>query len=237
MHRTHLLRNNTAQVLQICGNGTMLRRLLSNLLQYTGIDISSGYCVSLSIRLLLIPACLLAAPRLSGTEAINAGHHTHAAVLRRRIVLWRLGRYTQLWEEAKSLQSRRSTQSSNAEFQNAYNKRRATKLAQEGAYSKATKALSSDGILPPSPEVLSGLIRRHPQEAPALDQAYEIPASMPAHLRVSEEAVVKCIRKFPLGSAAGGSGLCPNHLYELSKVHDFGHGSTFIKLEIVLQCL
>ena len=37
-----------------------------------------------------------------------------------------------------------------------------------------------------------------------------------------------CIRKFPLGSAAGGSGLRPNHLYELSKVLDFGHGSTFI---------
>ena len=34
--------------------------------------------------------------------------------------------------------------------------------------------------------------------------------------------------QFPLGSAAGGSGFSPNHIYELSKVQDFGHGSTFI---------
>ena len=40
--------------------------------------------------------------------------------------------------------------------------------------------------------------------------------------------MMKCIRKFPFGSAAGGSGLRPNHLYELSKGQDFGHGSTFI---------
>ena len=95
---------------------------------------------------------------------------------------------------------------------------------------EVVRALGSfaDGILPPSPEVLSGLISKHPQEAPAADQAYEIPASMPAHLRVSEEAVMKCIRKFPLSSAAGDSGLRPIHLYELSKVQDFGHGSTFI---------
>ena len=40
--------------------------------------------------------------------------------------------------------------------------------------------------------------------------------------------VMKATKTFPLGSAAGGSGLCPNHIYELSKVQDFGHGSTFI---------
>ena len=51
---------------------------------------------------------------------------------------------------------------------------------------------------------------------------------MPAHLRVSEEAKMKCIRKFPLGSAKGGSGLRSNHIYELSKAQHFWHGSTFI---------
>ena len=39
---------------------------------------------------------------------------------------------------------------------------------------------------------------------------------------------MKAIKKVSLGSVAGGSGLRPNHLYELSKVQDFGHRSTFI---------
>ena len=86
----------------------------------------------------------------------------------------------------------------------------------------------SDGILPPSQEVTAALLGKRPQEPPRLDVDYEKPASLPSHLRVSEGEVMKAIQKFPLGSAAGGSGLRPNHIYELSKVQDFGHRSTFI---------
>ena len=49
--------------------------------------------------------------------------------MKRRIVLRRLGRYTQLWAEAKALQTPRSTYSISDEFQKAYNTRRAIKLA------------------------------------------------------------------------------------------------------------
>ena len=101
-------------------------------------------------------------------------------------------------------------------------------LAEEGAYSKATQALRSDGILPPSQEVTADLLGKTSPRAPGLDVDYEKPASLPSHLRVSEGEVMKAIQKFPLGSAAGGSGLRPNHIYELSKVQDFGHWSTFI---------
>ena len=148
--------------------------------------------------------------------------------MKRRIVLWCIGRYTQLWAEAKALQTPRSTHSISDEFQKAYNTRRAIKLAEENAYSKATQALRSDGILLPSQEVTAALLGKHPQNPPGLDVDYEKPASLPSHLRVSEGEVMKAIRKFPLGSAAGVSDLRPNHIYELSKVQDFGHGSTFI---------
>ena len=108
-------------------------------------------------KLFLLPTCLLAAPKLKQTEAVGAGHHTLADTMIRRIVLWRLGRYTQLWAEAKALQTPRSTHSISDEFQKAYNTRRANKLAEEGAYSKATQALRSDGILPPSQVLLKYL--------------------------------------------------------------------------------
>ena len=108
-------------------------------------------------KLFLLPACLFAAPKLKPTEAVGAGHHTLADTMKRRIVLWRLGRYTQLWAEAKALQTPRSTHSISDEFQKAYNTRHAIKLAEEGAYSKATQALRSDGILPPSQEITAAL--------------------------------------------------------------------------------
>ena len=179
-------------------------------------------------KLFLLPACLLAAPKLKQTEAVGAGHHTLAYTMKRRIVLWRLGRCTQLWAEAKALQTPRAMHSISDESQKAYNTRRANKLAEEGAYSTATQALRSDGILPPSQEVTAALLGKHPQAPPGLDVDYEKPASLPSHLRVSEGEVMKGFKKFPVGSAAGGSGLRPNNIHELSKVQDFGHGSTFI---------
>ena len=162
-----------------------------------------------------LPVCLLAAPKLKQTEAVGAGHHTLADTMKRRIVLWCLGRFTQLWDEAKALQTPPSTHSISDEFQKAYNTRRSIKLAEEGAYSKATQALRFDGILPPSQEVTAALLGKHPQEPPGLDVEYEKPASLRPHLRVSEGEVMKAIKKFPLGSVAGGSGLRPNHIYEL----------------------
>ena len=157
-------------------------------------------------KLFLLPACLLAAPKLKQTEAVGAGHHTLADTMKRHILLWCLGRYTQLWVEAKALQTPRSTHSISDEFQKAYNTRCAISLAEEGAYTKATRAVRSDGILPPSQEVTAALLGKHPQEPPGLDVDYEKPASLPSHIRVSEGEVMKAIKKFPLGSSAGGSG-------------------------------
>ena len=114
-------------------------------------------------KLFLLPTCLLAAPKLRQTEAVGAGHHTLADTMKLRIVLWRLGRYTQLWAEAKALQTPRSTHSIGDELQKAYNTRRAIKFAEEVAYSKPTQALRSDGILPPSQEVTAALLGKDPK--------------------------------------------------------------------------
>ena len=47
--------------------------------------------------------------------------------------------------------------------------RRAIKLAEEGAYSKATQALRADGILPPSLELTAALLgKQHPKSPPVL---------------------------------------------------------------------
>ena len=51
---------------------------------------------------------------------------------------------------------------------------------------------------------------------------------MPAPLQVYDVDVRNAIKHFPLGSAAGGSGLQLNHLYELSNVGHCSHGNTFI---------
>lgn len=72
------------------------------------------------------------------------------------------------------------------------------------------------------------LTAKHPQEIPNLDVEYAPRSGMPAHLEVSESDVLKATQKFPLRSAGGGSGLCPNRVFELSRFEDYGHGSTFI---------
>ena len=44
--------------------------------------------------------------------------------------------------------------------------RRTIQRAQECEYGKATEAIQSDGILPPSQEVVSALAEKHPQSCP-----------------------------------------------------------------------
>ena len=102
------------------------------------------------------------------SEMMCKTNHTLADTMKSCIVLWCLGHYTQLRAEAKALQTPRSTHSISDEFQKAYNTRRANKLAEEGAYSKATQTLRSDGILPPSQEVTAALLGKHPKSPPVL---------------------------------------------------------------------
>ena len=81
---------------------------------------------------------------------------------------------------------------------------------QDGQYSKAIKALTSNGLATPSREVLQEMLSKHPQSgAPTLPPG---PAPTPASLLTS--AVRQGVLSFPHGSAPGPSALRPSHLRE-----------------------
>ncbi len=90
------------------------------------------------------------------------------------------------------------------------NSRRARCAAQDGRYSKAIQALTSDGLASPSPEILQEMRKKHPQAPPPSVPLDPVPS--PAIL--PEPAVLKGVRSFPNASAPGPSGLRPSHLQE-----------------------
>ena len=158
-------------------------------------------------KLFMLAKCVLASPA--------TGHRLHwreiLALVRSRIDRWLAGDLVALWLEAvaggKSLAKR--VQSSSGSQQSS-NIRRAKLAVQDGQYSKAIKALTSDGLATPSAEVLEEMLGKHPQVAPP-----NLPSGqVPPPFTVSELAVKKGVRSFPNGSAPGPSGLRPSHLRE-----------------------
>ena len=115
-----------------------------------------------------------------------------------------------LWSEAledgKSIARRQSHSSSTFTS----NFRKAKLAAQDGQYSKAIKALTSDELATPSPEILQEMQNKHPQRSPPT--VPQDPDLLPVFL--SEPAVLKGVRSFPNTSAHGPSGLHPSHLRE-----------------------
>ena len=69
------------------------------------------------IKLLMLPKALLAAARIKSSETSGAGRHTFINVMKRRVRQWRLGKYHDLWNEAKYLQSPRSSRMPDEEYQ------------------------------------------------------------------------------------------------------------------------
>ena len=104
---------------------------------------------------------------------------------------------------AKRVQSSSGSQQSS-------NIMRAKLAVQDGQYSKAIKALTSDGLATPSAEVLEEMLGKHPQVAPPNLRSGQVSPQF----TVSELAVKKGVRSFPNGSAPGSSGLRPSHLHE-----------------------
>ena len=81
---------------------------------------------------------------------------------------------------------------------------------QDAQYSKAIKALTSDGLAIPSSEVISEMLNKHPQAPPPSLPTDPLPS--PTKLPVS--AIMRGVKSFPCGSAPGPSGLRPSHLRE-----------------------
>ena len=159
-------------------------------------------------KLFMLAKCVLASPatghRLRWREIL--------ALVRSRIDRWLAGDLVALCLEAvaggKSLAKR--VQSSSVSQQSS-NIRRAKLAVQDGQYSKAIKALTSDGLATPSAEVLEEMLGKHTQVAPPnLPSAWSGATSIHCE-RVSSQ---KGVRSFPNGSAPGPSGLRPSHLRE-----------------------
>ena len=87
-------------------------------------------------EVLLHLAALLSALKLRSTGAAEAGHHTVVNTIKKRIVMWRIGRSIEIWNDATSLDAPRSFECETVELQKAYNIRRTIQLAQEGAARK-----------------------------------------------------------------------------------------------------
>ena len=156
----------------------------------------------------MLAKCVLASPaaghRLRWWEILN--------LVKSRIRRWQAGDLVALWLEAvaegRSLSRR--TQSSSSSSQRSCNIRRAKLAIQDGQYSKAIKALTSDGLASPSAEVLQEMLTKHPKTVPPA-----LPfGPVPPPASVTESAVRRGVRSFPNGSAPGPSGLRPNHLRE-----------------------
>ena len=174
---THILLAFKAKIAQL------FRRVLQRALDAA--ESESKNALECFIKLLMLPKALLAAPRVKRSETAGAGHHNFLNIMQRRILQWRLGKYHDLWNGEKYLQSPRSSRVPDEEYQDAYNRRRTITLAREGAYSKATQALCYTGLLPTSETVVAALTEKHSQTTPRNKGVYQAPSVLPIGLKVS----------------------------------------------------
>ena len=114
-------------------------------------------------RLFMLAKCVLASP--------TTGHRLRwREILKRvksRLQRWADGDLMSLWSEAlvdgRSLAKRRDQSASASSSGNFW---RAKLAVQDGQYTKAIRALTSEGLASPSPEVLQEMQNKHPQAPP-----------------------------------------------------------------------
>ena len=51
----------------------------------------------------MLPTAILAAPKIRSTEAAGSGHHPMINIMKRKIIMWRIGQYNELWDDAMAL--------------------------------------------------------------------------------------------------------------------------------------
>ena len=116
-----------------------------------------------STRLFMLAKCVLASPatghRLRWREILKR--------VKSRLQRWADGDLMSLWSEAlddgRSLAKRRHQSASASSSGNFW---RAKLAVQDGQYTKAIRALTSEGLASPSPEVLQEMQNKHPQAPP-----------------------------------------------------------------------
>ena len=157
---------------------------------------------------LMVSKCILSSPPL--------GHRMRwreiSKLVKARISRWQAGEFSTLWKEALdggwSLQKRSKALGPSQQRSN--NIRRAKQAVQDGQFSKAIKALTSDGLADHSAAIVQEMLSKHPQAPPpALP-----PGLVPPSISLNEQAVLRGAKSFPIGSAPGPSGFRPCHLKE-----------------------
>ena len=152
----------------------------------------------------MLPKCVLARPAASHRLRWRDIRDLVKSRLRR----WSEGEFESLWEES-TVKPKTNTRRGRPD-QKQHNITRSIRTIQDGQYSKALKALASEGLASPNEDVYKEMLSKHPQASqPALPEG---PRPQPPKL--SESAILKGARSFPTGSAPGPSGLRPSHLRE-----------------------
>ena len=191
------------------------------------------------LHLFMFAHCILRAiPRHRNRTSTSSGNvQSINNIIRDRIAQWNAGETQELWADvqshAKKMQRHtRSYTTPSAAATERLNLRRASTLAKEGALSKASQTLFSNGIHSTTQEVADKLLEKHPQTTPHTDGQHDMSTQEEFELRpilplqpVETDEVTDAIRRVPRGSAAGASGLSTTHVRELIQVpgaHDEG---------------
>ena len=145
-------------------------------------------------------------------------HQSKVQAIRDRLRRWRQGEVGCLWKEAVKISKsrpkgkRKQRQPAEEKTLKEKNVARATKLGEEGQYTRSLQALVSHGLAEQSREVLQEMKAKHPQSPPPNIPASEISAQVFTPQQVSDAA-----KSFHKGSAAGPSGFRPEHMMVVLK--------------------
>ena len=199
------------------------RRIFANLLGQILIQLTKSPTWQGVLQLVSLAKLTLRAPRKR--SMLHPKRLTEEVT--RRLLLFEAGQISQLWDEvdlAAPTGPRRSTRVANRRPNtedidtlpdSVINTIRG--LAEEGAFSKATRHLVSEGLADVSdPAVLTKLRELHPTGTP-VTYTDSLPATcpdcdLPGEPEEWEHWCLQAIARFPTGSAPGPSGLRPSHL-------------------------
>ena len=136
--------------------------------------------------------------------------------IRERLRRWQEGQCGELWAEAvageKAKPKRRKKKQGEGgepKSQEEKNAARSVILAQEGQYTKALEALVSNGLAECTPETLKEMESKHP--LPSRPQPPH-PTTEASPCSFNGSTVSSAALSFKKGSAAGPSGMRPEHL-------------------------
>ena len=160
----------------------------------------------------MFPKCILH----TSLEKNKKDNLSLSKAVKARLAMWRRGgeEYGKLWQEAiRSTRVRPQSKKKAAENQPSQEERngsRATRLAQQGEYTRAVQSLLSSGLADHSRANVIQMQSKHPaatQESSFRPQQSDIPQQS-----FTADQVMKGIKSFRKGSAPGPSGLRAEHL-------------------------